>query len=256
MRKLIFIVAIFALGCKSKETLEMPGAYNLLSQSVNDGQKDSIMVGVKQLKIYTANHMMYAHLTADSASSFGVGSYSIQPDGVKENIMYTSTDSTVTEPGGFFNLAIEKTPTGYKQVITGIESQGIKYKLTEEYESVGVTKSSPLDGAWKLLKRYSITDKDTVRSEATQFKTYYAGHVVWGVTYVDTLKHKHTGFGYGSFDMTSDSKVKETIEVTSFSSIGAMSFDIDIEFKGPDGYKQKITGTDGVKHIEEYQRLK
>lgn len=256
MRKLIFIVAIVALGCKSKETPEMPGAYNMMSQSVNDGQKDSTMVGVRQLKIYTGDHMMYAHFTSDSVSSFGIATYSVGPEGVKENMIYTASESTDDTTNPHFDLQIESTPTGYKQVIAGIEVQGKTYSLTEEYELVGAAKTTPIDGAWKSIRRYTVNGKDTSAAEGTQFKIYYASHVVWGGTYLDSAKRQSTAIGFGTFDMTGDNKVKEKNEVSSFASVRGRLIDIDIEFNNHDGFKQTITGTDGLKYIEEYQRLK
>src|SRR6478736_5916913 len=133
MKNLVLLLAAVAVfGCKSKETREMPGVYNMLSQSLNDGQKDSTIVGIRQLKIYTPDHMMY-----------------------------TSLDSTEDVTNPLFHLDIKSTPVGYKQVITGIELGGKKFTLREEYESVGESKTSPLDGAWEIARSYIIIGPDT-----------------------------------------------------------------------------------------------
>lgn len=199
--------------------------------------------------------MMYAHFTSDSVSSFGIATYSIGPEGVKENMIYSAADSTDNTTNPHFNLQIESTPTGYKQVIAGMEVQGKTYSLTEEYELVGTAKTTPIDGAWKSIRRYTVNGKDTAVAEGTQFKIYYASHVVWGGTHIDSAKRQSTAIGFGTFDITGD-KVKEKNEVSSFASIRGILLDLEIEFKNPDGFKQTITDTDGLKYIEEYQRLK
>ncbi len=52
--KLIFAMDLFAIvSCNStakKETRQMPGAYTMLSQSVNDGKTDTTYTTLKQLK--------------------------------------------------------------------------------------------------------------------------------------------------------------------------------------------------------------
>src|SRR6476469_6334115 len=57
--------------------LAMPGAYAMLMQIMNDGNRDSIL-NVQQFKIYTDRHFMYAHaLPGDSLAYYGVGTYRI-----------------------------------------------------------------------------------------------------------------------------------------------------------------------------------
>ncbi len=258
MKKLLFfLLAIATIGCKQpKETREIPGAYNMLLQSLNDGQKDSILVGAKQLKIYTSDHMMYASYRADSSSSFGIATYTAEPEGVKEVIIYSAANSTDNTSHPTYDLKIETTPNGYKQAIEGLESDGRKYTVKEDYETVSSARTSPMDGAWKLTKRFAVTGKDTVMSDIIQYKTYWAGHVVWGVSYMDSVKTKHTGIGYGSFEMNGENKTREVVEVTTFYTIRGSTFDIDIAFNGADQFTQIITGADGTKNVEMYERLK
>ncbi len=256
MRKMLFVLlAIASFGCK-QEPRKMPGAYKLIAQSVHDGVKDSILTGVNQLKIYTDDQMMYGYFDNDSVSSFGIASYQVTPEGVTETLIYSASGSIENTSKPVYKLQIETTSAGYKQTIDGMESQGKKFRLVEDYESVGTTKTSPLDGTWEMTSRYAITENDTSMVDVIQFKTYYAGYVVWGMTYLDSLKNLHTGIGFGSFEMPSDSKVRETIEVSSFADIRGHLFDIDVVLQGPDEFKQTITEPDGRRSIEHYQRMK
>ena len=51
---LYFIIVLAAIGCNSsKEKPDMPGAYLMQSQTINDGKKDTKFTTLQQLKIYT-----------------------------------------------------------------------------------------------------------------------------------------------------------------------------------------------------------
>ena len=235
----------------------MPGAYAMLSQSVNDGKKDTTYTTLKQLKIYTGDYMMYANVNpADSVSGFGIGTYSINADSVTENVVYNASDTSANSSPASFSLLIEKTTRGYKQIIPEIKMGDQKLKLTEEYETAGTAAKSALDGAWTETKAYTIKGKDTVANKAVQYKTYYAGHFIFGHTYADSTKKSHTGIGYGTFEMNGTNKVKENVIASTYSQIRGKSFDIDIEMSGTDEFKQIITDPNGDKNVEVYQRLK
>ena len=259
--KLIFAIVLLGIvSCNNevkKETQHMPGAYTMLSQSVNDGKTDTTYTNLKQLKIYTDDHMMYANINpADSVSGFGIGTYTADTGAVVEKVFYSASDTAANTTPGSFKLLIEKTPKGYKQVIPEIESRGQKFKLTEDYETAGTAATSALDGAWKETKAYTVKGKDTTKNEAIQYKTYYAGHFIFGHTYKDSAAKLHTGMGYGTFEMSGTNKVKEHVAVSTYYQIRGTDVDIDIEMNGADEFKQTITQTNGDKNVEHYQRLK
>ena len=260
--KFIFAMIAFAMiGCNStpnqKEKPAMPGAYNMLSQTVNDGKKDTTYTGLQQLKIYTEDHMMYANFNpSDSSSGFGIGSYTADTGTVTEYVFYSAGDTSINAEPATYTLLIEKTLAGYKQVIPEIGSPGNLVRLTEIYDLASVAVKSPLDGAWKLIKGYTLKGKDTIANTATQFKTYYAGHFLFGHTYADSTKKNHTGMGYGTFAMNGNNKVKENVAVSTYYQIRGQSFDIDIAINGPDEFRQTITDTNGDRNVEIYQRLK
>jgi len=255
---LLIAAMLFVISCNSsdkKENVNMQGAYKMLSQSVDDGKKDTTYTALQQMKIYTDKYMMYANVNpADSVSSFGIASYTSDKDTVIENLIYGANDTSVNNSGSF-KLIIEKNANGYKQVIPDIESQGQHIKLTEEYDSAAATGTTALDGAWKQTKSYYINGKDTTVPKGTQYKTYYQGNVIWGNTYADSTNKIHTGIGFGTFTM-SGNKVKESMIASNFSEVRGHNFNVDIEMNGADGFTQTITNPDGAKGIEVYERLK
>lgn len=261
--KVIYYAAVLlvAVSCnttqkKQSEAPVMPGAYRMLSQTVNDGKKDSTIANLKSLKIYTDDYMMYANINpADSVAGFGIGTYSADTGTVTEHVIYWGRDTAESKAPDNYTLLIEKTSKGYKQIIPEIGTGANKVKLTEEYDSAGTNVKTALDGAWKQTGAYVIKGKDTTTRKATQFKTYFAGHFVWGHTYADSTNKLHTGIGFGSFVLNGN-KIKETVDASSYYQIRGTTVNIDIELKGSDEFKQTMDAGDGYTNVETYQRLK
>jgi len=147
---------LLMISCGTNPKIEMIGAYQMTSQVLNDGSKDSIL-DRKQLKIYTDKYFMYGspNLT-DSFANFGIGTYEIKNGKVYEYRFYTAEEG---ERSDTLVLDIEKTYNGYKQIIERIPIGGKNYKLTEEYASVSTDQKSPLDGAWKQLRKQLTADQ-------------------------------------------------------------------------------------------------
>ena len=242
---------------EAKESTGIRGAYVMKSHIINDGKKDTIFTGLKQLKIFTDKHMMYARVNpVDSVSSFGIGTYSSDTATVKEDVIYNASFSTIREASETFKLEIEKTPGGYKQVIHITDPNGQHAKHTEEYQSVSTAVKTPLDGSWKLIKSLTVRGKDTITNKITQYKTYYAGHFIFGRTFRDAAKKTQTGIGYGSYEMNATNKIKENVQASTYSALTGKSFDINIEMNGDDEYKQIINEANGDISVEVYQRIK
>ncbi len=258
--KLLFASALLILiACNSekKETLIMPGAYLMKSQSLKSQNLDTTYLELQQLKIYTGEYMMYANFFArDSISSFGIGSYSAAKDTVTENVIYSATDTLRDDTPRTYKLFIDKRANGYKQVIPDMESQGQKIILTEEYNSVGTASTTPLDGVWKELKTYYIKGNDTTKYNTNQYKAYYGGYYIWGNTYSDSVKRHHTGMGYGKFAMSGGTKETESCITSSYYALRGKDISVDIEMNGTDEYKQTISYPNNEKSVEIYQRLK
>ena len=259
MKSIIFVAMLtLLLSCNSKkEIMRMPGAYNMLSSSVFDGEKDTTYTTLKEFKIFTYNYMMYVNLSPnDSISRFGIGSYSADSGKVIESIIFGATDTVSSSNPATFMLVIEKTDKGYKQVIPELVSRGKKYRLTEDYQSVSTDAKTPLDGAWKLVKACRIAGTDTTVENVTRFKTFFAGHFVLGQTYPGSNKRLHTEIAYGKFELTGKSQLKETVETNTCYQLDKKEIDREIELNGNGLCKQTRINKDGSKEVEEYQLLK
>ncbi len=245
------------LSCNApNETVpDIEGAYTMLSYAVLDGVDEQVYDDVRQLKIYTDKHVMYVRFDKDSISSFGVGTYLPGPENITENIFYRASDSVVHNGGDTFVLEVEMTDGGYKQKIHNVELGQKKITSLEEYEYVGIASASSLEGVWMQVKAYNVSGNDTVPIEMTQYKTYCAGHFMYGQTYLDAVGKVHTGMGFGDFEMNGDNQVREMVKTSSYNTAGQV-FDIDIEFNGHDEFKQTISEPTGEKYVEIYQRVK
>ncbi len=258
MKSIIICFLIVTLySCNdTNDTPDMPGTYLMKSQTLNDGTKDTKVTALKQLKIYTDSFFMYSQVNPqDSVSGFGVGSYTPGKQSVTEDVIYSASDTTLGTPNTY-KLAIDKDHDGYRQVIPEISMQGVKNKLTEEYQEVGTTTKTPLDGVWKEIKSYNIRGKDTVMNVRTQYKTYYDGYFMFGQTVKDSTYRTRTGIGFGTFEMKSDNQIKETDLNSTYSIIAGNTFEVAIEMQAPDKYKQTINNADGSIGVEFYERLK
>ena len=254
----LLLLFIGCTGSQKKAELNMPGVYKMVSLSIKTDKTDSAYSNTDQLKIYTDDYMMYANInTPDSVSGFGIGSYSVAKDTVTENVIYWANDTSFSEKPASYNLAIKKTEKGYQQLIIGMQNKaGDKMDMTESYESTGLSVTTPLDGAWRMVKRYQVKGKDTTFNKAAQYKTFYAGYCMWGNNWKDSLNKTHTGIGYGKFTMTGNNKIKESMMVSTYAEVRGHDFDIDIELMGKDGFKQTMVDPDGSIAVEIYERLK
>ncbi len=257
MKKLFPLLLIVVLtNCKQKEEPNMKGAYSMVSQTMNDGSKDTV-INRRQLKIYTDDHVIYAAMRfPDSLASYAVGTYRTEDGNVMEHYYYSSANQFTEDS---FLLKIEKTDSGYKQVIEDLPSQGKKYTFTEEYKSLGKADSTPLNGAWKQMKNFNISTKgDTSTNEniIQQLKVYLSGHFIWASTYLNTAKKTLIFFGYGTFEMEGNTLSKETNTLSTFPPLIDSTVNIQLEFMGKDSYKQTIVWPGESKSVEIYERLK
>lgn len=255
--KFCFITLVISCNSASKKAPDMPGAYLMVSQTVNDGTTKTKYTEVKQLKIYTAKFFMFTQVIAsDSTASFGVGSYTADTSGVTENSVYYSSDNSFNDTARSYKLLITKTPDGYNQVIPDISINNASSKLTEVYQAVGKDQSSPLDGVWKQTKSYELKGTDTMWYNRTEYKSFKNGYFMFGLTDRDSTGNITTGIGFGTFSMEGDNQMKETDLNSSYAVIAGQSFMIDFQLDGNDNYMQTITHPDGSKTVEFYERMK
>jgi hypothetical protein len=247
------------ISCSStpvKKLPEMPGAYFMTSQTVHNSEGETNYTDLKQLKIYTGHYMMYTQVNPDdSASAFGVGSYTTDTSGVTENVIYSSRDSFFDNSPAQYRLTITPTTDGYNQFIPDIAIDSQKSSLTEVYQKVGTTVKSPLDGVWRETDAYDIRANDTATKNRTQYKAFFRGYFMFGHSVNDSTG-MHTGVGFGTFGMQGDHQMKETDLNSTYAIITGQSFMIDVDMDGADHFKQTIHNPDGSSSVEIYERLK
>jgi hypothetical protein len=244
-------------GTRNTGNNTMQGAYAMLMQIVNNGNRDS-MLNVQQFKIYTDRHFMYAHaLPGDSAAYFGIGTYSMENGRLVEYPFYTSSNGAQEDT---IDIKITKLGNGFVQVINfPPDSLGQKSVLTEEYGDVSNSVTSPLDGAWKQTKNTFIPTQGSpvINNNPTQYKVFQAGRFIWASTAPDSITKKQVStFGYGTFEMNGNNKFRERTTNSTFRTalIGKPVL-VQLKFIGTDAYQQTIDWPNG-KSIETYQRLK
>ncbi len=252
------LLSLLIVSCNQEPNYvpNMVGAYLMTSQIINNGTMDSA-ISRKQLKIFTDKYVMFASNTPrDSSAVYGIGQYKSKRGKVIEYIFYTSGSGDKRDT---FELKIDTTAKGYKQVIDRITVSGKTYKLTEEYNKVGSPVSSVLDGAWKQIKNIYIRKKgdSSVNNNPIEFKIYQNGYFIWAITTKDSAKNNISFFGYGTFAMKGNNQSIETVRNSSLiSGLVGRTYAIDVEFPDADSYKQTITFASGDKSVEIYQKLK
>jgi len=260
MRRLLPIGLLLIISCNTAEkkvTVNMPGAYKMVSQSAKNATLDSTITTGQQLKIFTDDFVMYANVNpADSVSAFGIGSYTVKMDTVTENMIYRSSDTSTVDTPSSYTLLIKMTDNGFQQVIPDMMINDQKTIWTESYDAVGKAVKTPLDGAWKQTSSYFVKGTDTIPNIVSQYKIYFNGYCIWGNSYKDASNVKHTGVAFGTFEMKGDNKFRESMTASTFSLVRGHDFDIDLELNGTDEFKQIITEVNGGKTVELYQRLK
>ena len=102
----------------------------MTSQTVTNDKENVTYSDLKQLKIYTDSFMMYTQVNpADSASGFGVGSYTSDSGKIIEHAIYTSRENGFSTTPASYSLTITKTAEGYTQFIPDIMIDSAKSKL-------------------------------------------------------------------------------------------------------------------------------
>ncbi len=250
---LVVLLFLLSTAVVAQQPNNMKGAYALVKQSLNMGNGDTVIQN-EQMKLFTDRYMIYAHKSQDTLASFGVGTNNFSNGKIVENVFF-SEDGAQKQA---YELAISKAAEGYRQVINMKTPDGKNLILTEDYKNIGKAISSPLDGAWKLVKveRKSKDGKTSVDESQTQFKMYESGNFIWAAHNKDVPPNQRgSGFGYGTFEMKSSSKAIETNTKSSYSSILGTPIKLKIKFIGKDTFEQSIDWQDGIMEKETYQRL-
>lgn len=261
MKQLIFFTVFITLmyGCTKKVNLskEIPGAYILISQSIQHGQETNTLGDLRQLKIYTDSNFMYTQINpSDSSAAFGVGNYSTNSDSLDEHVIYSSSDSSFNNQPINHSLHIDITPQGYNQIINDIVINKQHSKLTEHYQRVKSKETSPLDGVWKEQRSFLLKGNDTTFYNRTQYKSFFDGYFMFGNTVKENGGKTTTGMGYGTFKMVNESQFSETDLNSSNPFVAGNTFTIDLVKPNKDHFQQTIKNNDGSTSVEYYERIK
>lgn len=258
MKKILYAltaIIFLSVACKSKSTEDSQvGVYKMDKLSLDDGKTDTTYSDPHQVKFYTATHYVYANFNDDSTASFGTGTYQKNANVITETNLYNSGGN---DSANNFILNITKTKTGYIQVIPSMLMQGVSYKMSETYSSVGTDMTSDLDGLWKQTSNMVISGKDTTIGVGAQYKIYQGGHFLYINRYpTDSTNSTYkTGCGFGTFTY-SNGLSTETNSMSTFSSQVGVAIPIKITFNTKDEYSQVIVD-EKTKDIliENYTRL-
>jgi hypothetical protein len=261
MYKYFFGLLLFAgticKGQYEKPVTGLSGAYLMLSQSLEGTSVDTTFTERKQLKIYTDHYMMYVRLSPyDTASSFGIGTFSIKKGKLTEHIIYSASGSVENTNSFSGTVNISKRHKGYEQVIPQIMSDLGRVRLTEDYQLLETGLPSPIDGTWKLKDAYTIEGKDTMPGNAVKYKTYYKGYFSAGSFSTKSSGEKNTITEYGTFQVNGKTKLRENITYSTISERNGQSYNLDIVMKGNDALTIKATYATGAEEVENYKRMK
>ena len=251
------MLMILAFGCRKTsqdQTPDLPGMYKMFLTTSGDIKYDSV-AGIELYKMYTKDYFIYA-ATHDSTASFAVGTYTNEGSKLTEHVIFGTYDTTIL-PSYSYVFNSEKTSQGFSQSLKDAGLLQGKFPLQRaEYKHIGNGTECLMDGAWKLLASYAVQNKDTVWDNYINYKLCLDGYVIWGAVTQDSVKKKNkTYIGVDTFEMKG-SKGKEFCINSNYFQNKGTTFDLDVEFKGEDEFKQTILdSTTGIKYVEIYQRL-
>ena len=257
--KPLYALVIFCLLFSQLSTAQtkMPGSYKMLKQTAKGAAVDTTFTN-GQFKIYTDDHFIFVvQHTNDSLCDYGIGTYKNSGNSVLEKMIH-STFSDIASSEDIV-LKITNLPKGYRQAIVFKDSANRDYLLTEDYENVSKTMTSPLDGAWKQTKSEYLSKTGNLSfHDIRQYKVYQAGHFVWASTRTDSATTKPISFfGYGTFKMNGKNSFTETNQNSTFASdLVGKPILIKLEMMGPDAFQQTTVSADGGIGKESYERMK
>lgn len=118
------------------------------------------------------------------------------------------------------------------------------------------TKSSKIDGVWKLTHFYKLADGDTIMTDTKkiQHKIYLDGYVIWNVNATSDASEWH---GYGTFTFKNDT-ITEVLTSMSKSMKSDVTKYVSPIILGKNTYKQVLRyENNGInyQHIEVYKKL-
>jgi len=251
-----FAFAAILTACNQPaKTVSQEGVYKLEKQLITDGKTDLVKSsanGDVQYKVFTSEGYFYIGINKDSSVGFGTGSYKQEGNIITETNVYNSGSLDTAWDA---KLEITNNEKGYTQVIPSLMSNGLSYKITEEYSKVEASGTSALDGIWQQTKSVDVKGMDSVVGTYNEYKVYSAGHFMWATKATDTVTKKTTNYvGHGTFTLNNEA-LTEQLDLSNVN--GALrKYDIKLKFNGADEYTQETADTSSkTVNFKTYKRI-
>jgi hypothetical protein len=210
------------------------GAYLIESVTVTENGEVSQYTR-DQIKIYSNGRFMYAFNNAQTESiDVGAGDASWS-NGVMVEVPRVNHDGPVS--GYSFDVAIDKTETGFEQTIIGMEYEGGRLLDMVEVWNIASTATSPFDGLWTLEARESGDPDITAFSET---KMIGGGHFIW-LQNVVYKGEEGQDFGFGSFTVDAEGNAVETAMISSFEEYEGTVNEVKMELVDENHFTQSFT---------------
>lgn len=250
------VLLIFSCQPKTEKINSINGVYKMDNQFAYAIDNDSLLSSLEnpnQIKIYTDNHFIWINIGKDSVANFGVGSYKLTDNAITETNIYNSGGVDTPDQ---FNLNVEPTELGYKQVIPSMDYNNTKIKLEEKYTRLKEDSTGSFDGLWKATNNYFVKGTDTTRSNYPDYKIFNKGNFSWAVrALMDTAQNKFVSYvGSGTFSIAGD-QLKENTGNTNISTLGSNVIEGTIINSSAQEFTQAIKQADGSIRYTTYTKV-
>jgi len=216
------------------------GAYLLSNVTITENSETTVTTR-EQIKIYTHGRFMYA-FDNQSTGDMDVGAgNAVWSNGIMNEEPRVDHDGPVS--GCSFDIAINKTETGFEQILHGMKyDDGRVLDTMVEVWDLASSATTPFDGLWKLESRE--TD-DPALTEFSETKMIGGGHFAVLQSAMFEGK-KIRNFGFGAFELSEDGRVLETGMVGSWDNYKGWATKVKIELTDENRLTQFIIINDTV----------
>ena len=210
------------------------GAYLLEGVTVTENGEVS-EYSRDQIKIYSRGRFMYAFQNEQTGSiDVGAGDASWK-NGVMREVPRVNHDGPVS--GYSFDVAINRTETGFEQTINDMPYEGGRLLDMVEVWNTASVATSPFDGLWALETRES-DDPDV--TAFTETKMIGGGHFIWLQRLVYQGEQGQE-FGFGSFTLNAAGNAVETAMVSSLADYEGTVNAVTMQLIDENHFRQSFT---------------
>ena len=249
-------ILLFSCQPKQEKLSSIDGVYKMDNQFAYTIEKDSLVSSLEnpnQIKIFTDKHFIWINIGKDSVANFGVGAYQLNENAITETNIYNSGG---TDTPNQYNLNIEPTQNGYKQIIPSMAYNDTQIKLEETYSRMTETSSSNLDGLWMATKNYLVKGSDTTNSNYPDYKIFNKGNFSWAVrALMDTAQNKFISYvGSGTFTVEGD-QLRENTSNSNIVSASSSVIEAKLISSTNQEFTQAINQADGSVRYTTYTKV-